>query len=107
MEQEKEPTTEYMKGFNHGYLFTQYEPELAKALLRSSNGQGDYFKGLQEGKEQYDNEKALEFPKDEKLHQGGPDKFRDYLPSWLRDPSNKDDPGPEPDMDFDIEPDRS
>jgi hypothetical protein len=94
---------EYILGFNTGYVMAQYSPEIGE-LLPHITGKGIRLEGMKAGKEQYDFEKGLEALKDEKPKQSEPDKFRDYLPPWLRSPSEKDEPGFEPDKDFDIEP---
>lgn len=52
-------TTEqqYIKGFNHGYILAEYEPVLAKQIVKSTKSENEYFKGLISGKQEYDIEK--------------------------------------------------
>lgn len=52
-------TTEqqYIKGFNHGYILAEHEPDLAKQIVKSTKSENQYFKGLVSGKQEYDIEK--------------------------------------------------
>ena len=44
------------QGFNHGYLLSKYEPDLAAKLTANNNENSDYFKGLVSGKEEHERE---------------------------------------------------
>jgi len=46
----------YTKGFNHGYLLTKHEPQLAKQITAQPNDKNDYFQGIVGGKDQYEKE---------------------------------------------------
>lgn len=52
----EEQEQHYTRGFNHGYLLAQHEPELAKLLGKHPNDQSDYFRGLLGGKQEYERE---------------------------------------------------
>lgn len=43
------PDTNYIKGFNDGYLLGEHAPTLAEQLAIELNGQGDYASGFVEG----------------------------------------------------------
>lgn len=45
---------QYIKGFNHGYLLAEYDPELAKQIVKNPNVESEYFKGIVSGKQEYD-----------------------------------------------------
>jgi hypothetical protein len=53
----------YIKGFNHGYVMAQHEPELLAQLLNATP-QTDYLEGMKDGKKQHEKEQAKEM-----LHQ--------------------------------------
>lgn len=56
-----EPTKEYLKGFNSGYLLSKHEPELLNTLIRSlNNTDSEYARALQAGKKQHDRELLLQ-----------------------------------------------
>ncbi len=59
MEEEKDPSQIYIKGFNAGYQLKQHEPELLKDLLKSKNENSDFLKGLSDGERQYKREAML------------------------------------------------
>ena len=49
------PSTEnneklYAKGFNEGYLLSQHEPSLLRRLLKATDKENDYMRGLEYGK---------------------------------------------------------
>lgn len=50
----------FINGFNNGYLLAKHDPELIKKLLLSKNDNNEYYKGIAEGKKQYDIEKVRE-----------------------------------------------
>jgi len=58
--QENTQEQQYIKGFNHGYLLAQHEPDLAAKIVSHKNGHSEYFKGLASGKQEYDMEKTRE-----------------------------------------------
>lgn len=45
---------QYIKGFNHGYILAEYDPELAKQIVKHPNVQSEYFKGIVSGKQEFD-----------------------------------------------------
>ncbi len=47
----------YIKGFNHGYILAEHEPELAKKLVKSGRSDNEYFKGIVSGKQEYEMDK--------------------------------------------------
>lgn len=51
--------TNYIKGFNSGYLLSKHEPELLTKLLKGDNAH-EYIKGKHAEKKQHDREKLLE-----------------------------------------------
>lgn len=57
---------QYIKGFNHGYLLSQHEPELLNQLLQSPVKDNDYFDGLTSGHKEYEMEKTHDKSKIEK-----------------------------------------
>lgn len=52
-------TKQYVRGFNHGYILTKYEPKLADKVIKKENNHSDYLKGLFSGKQEYKMEKTL------------------------------------------------
>lgn len=48
---------QYIKGFNHGYILAEHDPELAKQIVKHPNVKSEYFKGIVSGKQEYDIEK--------------------------------------------------
>jgi hypothetical protein len=57
MSDEENASSEYLKGFNGGYQMAQHEPELLDRILKSNNGDKEYFKALAAGKRQHELEK--------------------------------------------------
>lgn len=47
----------YQKGFNHGYVLTEHEPQFAKMLTQSNIPANEYFSGFKAGREQLGLEK--------------------------------------------------
>lgn len=45
--------SEFTKGFNHGYVLGQHEPELLAGLLKDQPQGQDYTDGLREGAKQH------------------------------------------------------
>jgi len=66
MEQEKDPSLLYIKGFNTGYTLGKYEPELLNKILSSENDKNEYLNAVKAGKDQRDREQILEQMKREK-----------------------------------------
>ncbi|MFD0750614.1 hypothetical protein ACFQZS_10700 [Mucilaginibacter calamicampi] len=58
MSEELDPSPEYIKAFNNGYLIQKHEPELMKKIL-SGNETNEKLKALKAGQQQYEREKLL------------------------------------------------
>ena len=89
MEEQDKVETEYVKGFNEGYLISQHKPELAEKLAGIDS---DFIRlvGFKDGRAQYQKEQV-----------------RDRLPSWLKGGrSDKDQDRPAKTKSRDIEPDK-
>jgi propanediol dehydratase small subunit len=48
---------QFIKGFNHGYVLAEHEPDLVKSIIANKNEHNIYFKGIVSGKQEYDMEK--------------------------------------------------
>jgi hypothetical protein len=59
MEEEVTPSSEYIKGFNDGYVLAQEIPDLAKSLSKIET-RSDRLSGFKDGKKQYILEKLHE-----------------------------------------------
>ncbi|QMW01522.1 hypothetical protein [Spirosoma foliorum] len=61
IEDEEEPSPEFLRGYNHGYQLAKHEPELLEKLLKSSNDNtpNDYSRAMVHGKTQYEHEKLV------------------------------------------------
>lgn len=61
MNEEDEPSPEYLKGYNHGYQLAQHEPELLDKLMQaqSNNAPTDYSRAMSQGKNQYHQQKLV------------------------------------------------
>lgn len=61
MNEEDEPSPEYLKGYNHGYQLAQHEPELLDKLMQAQAGNTptDYNRAMTRGKNQYQQEKLV------------------------------------------------
>jgi len=57
MEEEKDPSPTYIKSFNQGYTLSQYEPELLKQLLKSTDKGNEIAKAMEAGKQQFELQK--------------------------------------------------
>lgn len=53
------PSPEYLKGFNYGYMIAQHIPDLAQQVSKTA-AESDRFKGLKDGIEQYTIEQSKE-----------------------------------------------
>lgn len=60
MDEELIVDKDYLKGFNHGYVFAEHEPQFAKMLTQSNVPQNEYFSGVKAGRNQYGMEKMKE-----------------------------------------------
>lgn len=56
MEEEQDPSAEFIKAFNHGYIMEEHAPELLEQLL-SGNEENDKIKAMKAGKLQYERER--------------------------------------------------
>jgi len=71
MNEEQEPSTEYIKAFNNGYIMQQHEPGLLEKLL-TGNEKSEQVKAMKAGKQQYEREhfiKELEQAKEKPKEQ--------------------------------------
>ncbi len=59
MEEQQDPSPEYIKGFNQMYKLKKEIPEVAQQIL-STKGEEDRFKGMQAGARQYELERIRE-----------------------------------------------
>lgn len=61
MNEEENPSKEFVKGYNHGYQLAKHEPELLDKLLKSQSGNtpNDYSIAMAQGKNQYEHEKLV------------------------------------------------
>ena len=61
MNEEDEPSPEYIRGYNHGYQLAQHEPELLDKLMnaQNTNAPTDYSRAMVQGKNQYQQEKLV------------------------------------------------
>lgn len=57
MEENNQIDSDYLKGFNDGYLIAQYEPELSEKLSKVE-AVSQRIIGMQQGREQYLNEQT-------------------------------------------------
>ncbi len=64
METELTLPENYEKGFNHGYVFAEYIPEVAKVLSKKDLPANEYFTGFKAGREQFGLEKMKDRLKD-------------------------------------------
>ena len=69
------PEKQYIKGFNHGYLLTKYEPGLVNQLTKTLQPKTDYLDGFFSGKEEYELEQNLAQLRD--LRDKGRERSRD------------------------------
>ncbi|MCF0049534.1 hypothetical protein LXM25_05685 [Dyadobacter sp. LJ53] len=60
MEEQEDPTTDYIKGFNEGYRMSKVDPEVIDSIVATQpSTENDFLKGLLQGKKQYDLEQEL------------------------------------------------
>lgn len=55
MEEEQDPSPDYIKAFNNGYVLQQHEPELLDKII-SNNKENELTKAMNKGKQQYERE---------------------------------------------------
>lgn len=65
MEEEQDPSPEYIKGFNQMYKLKQAMPEVAQQML-FSKAEGERFKGMTASAKQYELERIQEVSKKNK-----------------------------------------
>lgn len=69
IENEIEPSADYLKGFNEGYLLSKERPELAETIIKNVPGDTERLSGFADGHRQYEIEKdktlSLDWIKDE------------------------------------------
>jgi hypothetical protein len=65
MEEEQDPSPEYIKGFNQMYKLKQEMPEVAQQML-SAKTEDDRFKGMIAGAKQYELERVREISQKER-----------------------------------------
>lgn len=49
---------QYIKGFNHGYTLSRYEPGLTTKIIKNLNPANDYLSGFFSGKEEWELEQS-------------------------------------------------
>ena len=61
MNEDEEPSKEFVKGYNHGYQLAKHEPELLDKIIKSqsSSTPNDYSRAMAQGKNQYEHEKLV------------------------------------------------
>jgi hypothetical protein len=60
MDEELIVDPKFQKGFNHGYILAEHEPELATQIVANKNEHSEYFSGIASGKQEHDMEKIRE-----------------------------------------------
>jgi hypothetical protein len=60
MQEDKDPSPEYIIGFNQGYYFKQHIPDLLESIISTKNEANERIKGLKAGKMQFEREQILE-----------------------------------------------
>lgn len=50
---------QFIKGFNHGYLLAQYEPDILASVLKNNNPINSYFSGLSFGQKEFILDKSI------------------------------------------------
>lgn len=72
--EEQDPSAEYIKAFNNGYLLAKYMPELSEELSKAT-GKSVRLEALKSGREQY----LIEVEKEQSV-----DKDNTDYPKWLQ-----------------------
>jgi len=57
IEDDEDPSDEYIKAYNEGYQMARHEPELLDEVLKSQDSQ--YIRTMSLGKEQFEHEKLM------------------------------------------------
>ncbi len=69
MEEEQDPSPEYIKYFNAGYQMQKHEPQLLDKVLRGSERDNTTLKAMEAGQMQAEREKIMEHQKQIKERQ--------------------------------------
>lgn len=70
--------TQFIRGFNSGYIFAQYLPELLVKIKESVKSNNEYFQGFISGSEHYQFEKSKDHLLDlKKIRTRGKDRSRE------------------------------
>ncbi len=56
-------STDYLRGFNNGYIIRKNHPLLMKDLAKGATGNSEYLKGLKAGGKQYEKEMDVKMEK--------------------------------------------
>ena len=59
--EEQEPSKQYLKGFNSGYVLAEHKPELLNSIMNSfpdKNIENDFVLGLEHGHDTYEKERS-------------------------------------------------
>jgi hypothetical protein len=72
----------YIKGFNEGYLLTEYLPDLSEKLA-TLKAEGPQLRGFRDGREEFLNEKD-KTKETEKETEKGTDLNREPSPGWMQ-----------------------
>ena len=48
----------FIKGFNHGYILAEHEPDILSKIVKNLNSTNDYVQGIVSGKEEFELEKS-------------------------------------------------
>lgn len=55
----EEATSQFIRGFNSGYLLSKHDPDLLNSLLKSQNNDSEYIQAMILGKKEHDRELLL------------------------------------------------
>lgn len=77
MDEELFVDKDYLKGFNHGYVFAEHQPQYAKMLAQKTIPDNEYFSGFKAGRDEYGFEKTKDMLKGLPDNHSGPDKSKD------------------------------
>jgi hypothetical protein len=59
-EEEQEPSPEFVKAFNQGYVLQKHEPELLSKILKTDNSGSEQIKAIEAGKRQQQKEALIQ-----------------------------------------------
>jgi hypothetical protein len=97
MEEEQDPSTKQVKGFNAGYRLQKEDPELLELIISKDD---EFIKAAEAGKMQMELEQGKEVSKEQ-----NPKKATALYPEWLKDDRLDDlDRGLDLEKDIDPEP---